>query len=255
MRTMTVLVVGCLSAFAQSSVFTVVSAASGSTILAKESIGSVYGRNLAFRTESAPSVPLSTTLGGVTLQVVDNQGVSRFAPLYYVSSAQINFEVPAGTVSGVAKVNVLNGTGATISGTAQIQNVAPALFTAGGSGTGPVAGYGVRTDAPNSQQAVFSIYQCDANGCRTLPIGPGLDGPFYLALFGTGIRNRSSLNNVVATVNGTKAQVLYAGAQSEFAGLDQLNIAFPSGAPGTGETDLLLAVDGVAANVVRINLH
>ena len=35
-------------------------------------------------------------MGGVSLLVTDSAGVSRAAPLYFVSSGQVNFEVPPG---------------------------------------------------------------------------------------------------------------------------------------------------------------
>jgi hypothetical protein len=44
------------------------------------------------------------------------------------------------------------------------------------------------------------------------------------------------------------------GAQGDFAGLDQVNIQIPRSLAGRGEVDLILTVDGVAANVVRISI-
>jgi uncharacterized protein (TIGR03437 family) len=241
----------CLPAFSQGSIYAVVSAAGGSSLLAKESIASAYGTRLASRTESATSDPLPIILGGITLEMVDSQGATRLAPLFYVSPNQINFQIPPGTSSGVAKILIFNGTDATISGTAQIQNVAPGLFTADGNGQGPVAGYGLR----GNPQLAFPIFKCDANGCRTLPINVALDPPVYVVLFGTGFRSRSSLGNVVVTMNGIQAQVSYAGPQPEFSGLDQFNISFPFSLAGTGEMDLLVSVDGIQANAVRINIQ
>jgi uncharacterized protein (TIGR03437 family) len=47
--------------------------------------------------------------------------------------------------------------------------------------------------------------------------------------------------------------VLYAGAQGDFPGLDQVNISMPQ-TSRHGEQDLVLAVDGHLANTVRVNL-
>ena len=55
-------------------------------------------------------------------------------------------------------------------------------------------------------------------------------------------------------IGGITAQVQYAGAQSQFAGLDQVNVAVPRALAGLGEVDLALTVDGKAANVVRVNI-
>ena len=74
-------------------------------------------------------------------------------------------------------------------------------------------------------------------------------------LYGTGIRGRSSLSGVTAKIGGLDAQVQYAGAQPEFAGLDQVNVVIPRALAGQGEVDLTLAVDGVTANSVRVNIR
>jgi uncharacterized protein (TIGR03437 family) len=59
---------------------------------------------------------------------------------------------------------------------------------------------------------------------------------------------------VKATIGGEIVDVLFAGAQGEFPGLDQVNLSLPQGLHARGETDVLLTVDGVTANKVRINL-
>jgi hypothetical protein len=64
-----------------------------------------------------------------------------------------------------------------------------------------------------------------------IDMGPETD-EVYLVLFGTGLRRRSALSTVTARlwlVDGTKVDlpVEYAGPQSEFAGLDQLNLKLP----------------------------
>ncbi|MFM8395532.1 MAG: hypothetical protein ACKOB4_16585, partial [Acidobacteriota bacterium] len=50
------------------------------------------------------------------------------------------------------------------------------------------------------------------------------------------------------------AQVVYAGAQGDYAGLDQLNVRIPRELAGRGEVDLNLSVGGVSANPVRIRM-
>jgi uncharacterized protein (TIGR03437 family) len=74
----------------------------------------------------------------------------------------------------------------------------------------------------------------------------------YLLLFGTGFRNHSSA--VTATIGGTSANVLYAGAQGTFAGLDQANVRVPSTLAGSGGVNVVLTVDGKTANTVTINV-
>ncbi|HYZ86394.1 MAG TPA: DUF3500 domain-containing protein, partial [Bryobacteraceae bacterium] len=65
--------------------------------LAPEGIGTLFGTGLASSTESATSTPLPTTLGNVQVQIRDSAGNTRPAPLFYVSPAQVSYQMPSGT--------------------------------------------------------------------------------------------------------------------------------------------------------------
>ncbi len=85
-----------------------------------------------------------------------------------------------------------------------------------------------------------------------IDLGPESDNVF-LILFGTGLRNRSSLSGVSVKIGGVDAQVQYAGPQPIFPGLDQVNALIPRSLVGrNGEVDVELIVDGVSANKVKI---
>ena len=236
--------------------FRVVSAPAGGQAVAPESLAAAYGDSLASRTEWAQSRPLPTSLGGIALQVVDSNGTARPAPLLYVSPGQVNFEVPADTAPGMATFHIVNGTGVSPSATAQVQTVAPALFSADGSGKGVAAATAVRIVIPTRIPSPVPVFQCpQPDGCMAVPIDVGIDAPVFLSLYGTGIRNRGDLSGVTATLNGVDLTVLYAGPQGIFDGLDQVNVALPISLHGSGEGDLVLAVDGQTANPVRIAIQ
>jgi uncharacterized protein (TIGR03437 family) len=233
----------------------VISAATGSSTVSAESIASYYGSNLASDTAQPDSLPLPTTLAGVTVQVQDSAGATRPAPLFYVSPTQINFEIPAGTALGEAKVTVTNSNNpAVASSTANVQNVAPGLFTADSTGKGVAMARAIHVGV-NGQESVAPIYQCSGATCSSTPINLGVDTPTYLELYGTGIRNESSLSNVSATINGVSVPITFAGPQGGFVGLDQVDVAVSISLRGTGETDLVLTVDGQTANTVRVNIQ
>ncbi len=82
-----------------------------STSLAPESIVSAFGSGLATSTLAAASTPLPTTLAGSTVKVRDSAGAERLAPLFFVSPAQINYQMPAGTANGAATITVTSGDG------------------------------------------------------------------------------------------------------------------------------------------------
>ncbi len=91
------------------------------------------------------------------------------------------------------------------------------------------------------------------NRCVPIPIdlGPESDQAF-LILFGTGFRFSSSLSAVSVGIGSMDSEVLFAGAQGVFVGLDQINVRLSRSLIGRGEVDVTLMVDGKMANTVRI---
>jgi uncharacterized protein (TIGR03437 family) len=232
------------------------SAAAPGIAVAPDSLGSLYGANLATGTATATSQPLPTLLGGVTLTVTDAAGARRNAPLLYVSPGQINFVVPDGTVPGSATFLVSNGS-ATQTFTAAVQAAAPALFSMNGTGTGVAAATAITFQVGDPQQTQFPVpvFQCGGSGCVSVPIVLGIDTPIDVSFYGTGIRNRSSLENVGVTVNGISVPVLYAGPSPNYAGLDQVNISLVLNLRNSGESNVVVTVDGQTSNIVTINVR
>lgn len=235
----------------------VVSAASyKGDALAAEQIAVGFGTNLADGIVVASNVPLPTTLGGTSVKVRDSMNVERVAPLFFVSPTQINYQIPAGTINGTAAIIIASSNGQASQTNVQIARVAPALFTANASGQGVAAAYALRIKA-NGAQISEPIAQFDQAQSRFVvrPIDLGdASDQVYVILFGSGLRFRSSLTAVSAQVGGTPATVTYVGAQGEFVGLDQANILLPRSLIGRGEVDVVLTVDGQAANTVRISI-
>jgi|SRR5687767_13706290 len=76
-----------------------------------------------------------------------------------------------------------------------------------------------------------------------------------ITLFGTGLRKNTDLTKVRATIGGADAPVLFAGAQGQFAGLDQVNLQIPGSLRGRGEVTIALTIDGQTANTSTINVR
>jgi uncharacterized protein (TIGR03437 family) len=234
---------------------TAVSAASYSSVaLAPEAIVSAFGSALATGTQTAASAPLPTALAGTTVSVRDSTGTMRNAPLFFVSPTQLNFQIPAGTALGAATITVTNGGGVLSAGTVSIGNVAPGLFTANASGNGVAAAVALRVLGNGSQQyEPVARFDVASNRFVTTPLDLGAsDEQVFLILYGTGFRRRVLTS---ATLGGTAAQVAFSGAQPDLAGLDQANVLIPRGLLGRGEVEVVLTVDGVAANPVRVNIR
>jgi trimeric autotransporter adhesin len=234
-----------------------ISAASFSgTELAANSIVAALGSDLATQTLTAPITPLPTTLAGTTVRVRDSAGMERLAPLFFVSPTQVNYIMPAGTATGAATVTITSGSGKLSLGAVQIAAVAPGLFAANANGQGVAAAVVLRVRGDGSQ-SFEPVAQFDATTGRfvstPIDLGPATDQVF-LILFGTGFRAASSLNNVAVRIGGASAEVLFAGAQGDLAGLDQSNVRVPRSLAGRSEVDVVLTVDGKAANTVRVSI-
>jgi uncharacterized protein (TIGR03437 family) len=235
-----------------------VSAASFSrAALASEAITAAFGQNLATGTLVANSIPLPTNLGGTTVRVRDSAGTERFAPLFFVSPGQVNYQVPPGATTGEALVTITSGGGQVSMGTMLIEAVAPGLFTASSSGQGPAAAVALRIRADGSQSfEPVARFDAAQNSFVTVPIdlGPASDQVFLL-IFGTGLRGLSAPGAAQVSIGGVNVETLYAGAQGELIGLDQINVRLPRSLAGRGEVDLVVTVDDRAANTPRINIR
>jgi uncharacterized protein (TIGR03437 family) len=97
------------------------------------------------------------------------------------------------------------------------------------------------------------------------PFAVAVNGkPNILVLFGTGFRHATASNpadengvaeSVRVTIDGVLANVLYAGAQGEYVGLDQLNVELPATLqPGARRVEVVVTLNGVEANRVTILL-
>lgn len=227
------------------------------TELSSESIASAFGVNLATATTVATTNPLPTSLSGTTVKVRDSLNTERLAPLFFVSPGQINFQVPPGTSAGTATITATNAGNAATSGTINIVSVAPGLFAANATGRDAAAAVVVRVRADGSQSFESATrLNTSTNTFVTVPIDLGATtDQVFVILFGSGFRNRSGLSNVTAQIGGTAAQVQFAGPQGTLVGLDQANVLLPRSLAGRGELDVVLTVDGKAANTVRVNIR
>jgi uncharacterized protein (TIGR03437 family) len=225
--------------------------------LASEVIAAAFGAKLATATQSADTIPLPTSLAGTRVLVKDSANAEQLAPLFFVSPGQINYQIPPGIAVGAATLTVTSGDGSVSTGTMQIAAVAPGLFAANADGQGVAAALALRVKADGSQ-SIEPIAQWDGAQnkmvARPLDLGQATDQVF-LILFGTGIRYHSSLAAASVKLGGEDAQVLYAGPQGNFVGLDQVNVRVPRSLIGRGEVDIVLTVDGKTANTVKANIR
>jgi uncharacterized protein (TIGR03437 family) len=211
--------------------------------ISEKAIVAAFGVSLATSTQTAAAIPLPTTLAGTTVRVRDSAGIERLAPLFFVSSGQVNYQIPAGTATGTATVIITNGEGLGSIGTMEVRTAAPSFFTTDQSGTGAAAAL----DAFSFTSAPFNARQ---------PNGQ----PNILAVFGTGLGGDATdvdgdVNaSVTARLDNNPVTVLYAGRAPGFTGLNQFNLLLPAGLT-SGTHTLTLSRSGVTSNTVTIAIR
>lgn len=242
---------------AQVAPFAVVSAADYQAGAAPEMIVAGFTAAIGNVNAAAAALPLPTMLAGFSVQVRDSAGIQRGAGLFAVAPGQINFLIPLGTAEGTATISLMSGETQVAAGSLRITTIVPGLFTANASGRGAPAGSLLKIAADGSRTESYLVQLDSKNRSLAQPFDAGEAGSqFYLILFGTGLRNtRGMVSAGIGTTGGTTpVPVAYAGAQSEFAGLDQVNLGpLPGGLAGKlGEVELRVTVDGQVTNSVTI---
>ncbi|MGH9838713.1 MAG: hypothetical protein ACREEM_08015, partial [Blastocatellia bacterium] len=213
--------------------------------LAKDSIATAFGTNLSD----------STSPGSDRVSIRDQQGAQYDATVFAVTPNQINYRVPLQLAEGQAEVIIRKSSNGEVSrGLISIVRVSPGVFSANANGRGVPAAVVLRIK-PDGSQSYEPVAEFDAaqNRFVSRPIDLGVEGEqVFLSVFGSGFRNRSALENVQVYFGDAKAEALYAGAQPDFAGLDQINARIPRSLAGRGEIDLYVTVDGKIANPVKL---
>jgi uncharacterized protein (TIGR03437 family) len=186
----------------------------------------------------------------------DSSGQEKFAPLFFVSPGQINFQITPGLLTGTVLVNIGNSDGLVATGSMLVESVAPGLFAANGTGQGLAAAVALRIKS-NGAQSYEPVTRFDAASGQIVAVpidlGPATDQVF-LILYGTGIRFRSSLSAVIYNTGGVTGTPGYAGPQNDFVGLDQINVPLSRSLVGRGVASVFLTVDGKMSNTLTVSI-
>ena len=237
-----ILLLAAVAAFAQPVVISDNGIVNGASFvqgqaIAPGSLVSIFGTGLASQVAAADSIPLATTLGGVSVSFVN--GSNTFAaPMLYAQpgdAAQLNVQVPWDVVpqGSSATVNVIV-TRSGVSSSAAAVTVgpfSPAIF--------PSAGRAVAVNQDGSLAwpagAVSGVNSHPAKAGDILTLyATGLGAVDSPILSGHNSLDKLRHTMVVPTVliGGISAHVDFSGLSPEFVGVNQLNIVVPDAAPG-----------------------
>ena len=219
--------------------------------VAPGSMVTVFGAQLAGGAQSASVRPLPTTLEDCTVTVKDANGVERPAGLYFVSPNQINFQIPPDTAVGSATVTMVGGDQTQTLASVSVSTIAPGLFSLNPDGL--AAADVTRINGSNTSYEPVAQLDNATGLFVAVPIDLGSDtDKVYLTLYGTGVRNRTSLDAVQVLVANVLVPVDFAGPSTASEGLDLIHVLLPGGLRGTGTATVLVTVNGVSSNGVRI---
>jgi uncharacterized protein (TIGR03437 family) len=199
--------------------------------LARGSLASVFGNNLASKSEGSTTNPGPTKLGGVSVQVIDSGKVTHDAQLVYVSAGQINYVVPEGAASGDAEIIIKNGDKTVASGKLEVVDTRPALFNTGSDKRNLAVGM-TSTDGVVGAQSIVN-----SNGSPRMISSGAAWAPNTLTLLATGLRFASN----VQVKMGDRVIEQVSVSQSETPGVDAVTVRVPMTLRGGMNTISLVA--------------
>jgi uncharacterized protein (TIGR03437 family) len=196
---------------------------------------SIFGSQLASSIAAASSVPLPISMGGVAVTV---NGVA--APLYYVSPAQLNIQIPYETpLNSTATVNI-NNNGHVTAHTLNLASAAPGIFVDQNGAPVPTTSVG--------RGKIGTLFITGA-GSVTPQVSTGA-----APLNGTPLASLPKpTQNVTVTVGSVEAPTKFVGIPYGLVGVTQINYQIPAGI-GIGTQPVVVIVGGVSSAPVTLTV-
>jgi uncharacterized protein (TIGR03437 family) len=214
--------------------------------IARGSVFTVFGENLGPAQSPVLSFPLSSSLGGVSINVTQNGVVTQCFPIY-VSATQVNAVMPSTVTAGLATLRLIYQSVKSNAITIQIGNSSPGVFaiSSGGYGPGIVQNYVTANSQPVNSLA--------------MPAAPGQ----VVTIWGTGLGPVTFPDNIApvagnvatpvsVTIGGQPASVAYSGRSPCCSGVDQIVATVPANAPLGCWVPVSINAGGTVSNTTTI---
>ncbi len=214
--------------------------------VARGSIVSIFGSNLATQTGGAVSLPLPNDINGTSLTIG-----GQAAALFFVSAGQINAQVPWGAPTGTVQLTVQTPGGTSAPVNVSGVDTSPGLFSQASSGRGPgavlnfVAPGDTPTNTPASTIPPNGIVQIYATGLGPVT-GPPADGAA-----GAG---QPTTTTPVVTIGGRQAVVEFSGLAPGLVSLYQINARVPPDTPEGCYLPVQVAFGNQSSNTITIGV-
>jgi uncharacterized protein (TIGR03437 family) len=193
---------------------------------------------------SAQSVPLPTTLGGVTATI---NGLA--APLYYVSSGQLNIQIPYTTAMNANATLVVSYNSQSASISFPVSAAAPGIFYDTKTGDAIVTSYTNPANPVNAESAApgqtISMYLTGA-GAVSPPVAAG-SAPV------SGTTPPAPTQSVSLTVGGTAVTPSFVGIPPIWSiGVVQINFTVPQTAIAGSIEQIIVTIGNTASPPVNL---
>jgi cytochrome c peroxidase len=208
-------------------------------LAAPDSLVSAFSNNLPLPEE------------GLQVFVRDADGAEHPAAVSFGSRSQVNFHIPPQVAPGWASVRIQGAGTPNFRGVLEIVDSLPGLFSANGDGRGAPAGFLVerKPGGELTRTPLFTLRD-GSFAPASLRLDPAADA--VLELYGSGFRNAAA--SLSATIAGQPAELLYAGPQGAFPGLDQLNLKLPA-AGLRGDVPIRIATPARESNSLTLRFE
>jgi len=204
---------------------------------------SIFGTDLALETQAARSMPLPTVLSATKVEI---NGME--IPLYFVSSGQINAQVPFEIAGNSAKIQVFADGIGSEEVTVGLTDATPGIFVfdrAKNTGavifaSGPNAGEIVSDADPAKPGDILAVFATGLGEVRP-PLKSGFASTLTLSL---------TTHDVRVSLGGKDCKILFSGLAPGFVGLYQVN--FEVADMGPGKQPLSIGVAGNESKPVTL---
>jgi uncharacterized protein (TIGR03437 family) len=217
------------------------------TGLAAGSVVSIFGANLANGVALGPSSPMTQTLAGTTVLLG-----SRLLPLFFVSPAQINFQLPSDVPSGAQTLTVSTQGQPDVQASFNVVQDAPGLFSSAVNGQT----YAVATHADGSPVTLAAPVQ---QGETITLYGTGFGPSTPARPFGFAVPQSPAyvLNDPATIQIGSAAPVApsAAFAVAGSVGVDAVQFTLGTDAPSSTSAQLTITINGQVSNMVLLPIQ
>jgi len=197
--------------------------------------------------QGASGATLPTELGNTRVLLGE-----KALPLQYVSTGQINAQIPCEVETNAElPLRIQRDDMTSIPVSFVVAKAQPAIFTSAQNGQGQAAAVnqsgtvnGVNARAPRG--SFISLY-CTGLGAVNPQVPAGQMAPTTVL--------SHTVSPVTATVGGIQAEVQFAGLAPGYTGLYQVNVRIPDGVPGGSETEVILETNGQTSPPVTIAIQ